>query len=225
MDVQLIAYTPEPEKLAATAARVCYSSQGAREILATIKDDKVKKRINDCVEKGHHSILEHATFSFSIEGISRVTSHQLVRHRLASYSQQSQRYVQFSGRDNYVIPGRIKENERIHQKYEEMMRAVLDFYEDMISEGIPGEDARYIIPSAICTSLVVSMNARELLHFFSLRCCKKAQWEIRRLAYLMLRCVSKVAPLIFASAGPACFTGECPQGDTKCFERMSRLRK
>lgn len=225
MNVQLLSHTPQPDKLAATAARLCYSAQGAGEIMATIKDDKIRKRIGECVDKGHHSVLEHAVFTFSIDGISRVTSHQLVRHRVASYSQQSQRYVKLNESDSYVIPPRIRDNEALRSRFEENLKTSQCLYNEMIEAGIPPEDARYILPSAMGTRILVTMNARELLHFFNLRCCKKAQWEIRKLAYSMLRLAAKAAPLIFEKAGPACMEGSCPQKDQKCFERMSRIRR
>jgi thymidylate synthase (FAD) len=133
--------------------------------------------------------------------------------------------VKLTGQENHITPPRIKENEAFNKKYSDLISVILDFYEDMVSQGVPAEDARYILPSGFCTSMMVTMNARELLHFFSIRCCKKAQWEIRRLAYLMLRAVTKVAPVIFAHAGPACLAGECPQADARCFDRMSKLRK
>lgn len=225
MKVILLSYTPDPEKIAAVAARVCYSSSGAAEIMSTIKEEKIRKRIKDCVEMGHHSVLEHASFTFSIEGISRVTSHQLVRHRIASFSQQSQRYVKMGETVDYIIPPRINEDQKMRQRFEEIIVMTKDFYNDIVKDGVPCEDARYVLPSAFATNLVVTMNARELLHFFSIRCCKKAQWEIRKLAYNMLRLVIKAAPMIFENAGPSCFEGDCPQGDRKCFERMGKFRE
>ena len=225
MRVILLSYTPEPERLVATAARVCYSPDRADAIMEKITAEKMKKRIRECVEKGHHSVLEHANFTFSIEDISRVTSHQLVRHRLASYSQQSQRYVKLGEDNEYAIPQRIREDEDLKRKFEEIIDKARKFYQEAIGKGIPCEDARYALPSAFNTRIIVTMNARELLHFFNLRCCKKAQWEIRKLAYAMLREVMKIAPTIFEDAGPACFSGECPQQDEKCFEKMSRVRE
>jgi len=225
VNIQLISHTPMPDRLAAVAARVCYSSEGAGEIMASIKDDRIKKRIGECVDKGHHSVLEHAVFTFAIDGISRVTSHQLVRHRVASYSQQSQRYVKMKDSSPFIIPPRIRDNEALRLRFEENMKASQSLYLELLEAGIPSEDARYVLPSAMGTSMLVTMNARELLHFFSIRCCKKAQWEIRKLAYAMLRAVSKAAPLIFEKAGPACLDGACPQKDQKCFERMSRIRR
>jgi thymidylate synthase (FAD) len=224
MKVSLVSHTQDPEKLVAAAARVCYSSSSTEEIMIRLTEEKIRKRIKDCVEKGHHSILEHASFTFSLEGISRVTSHQLVRHRIASYSQQSQRYVKLSDADNYVIPPRIRDDEGLKRTFEDAIAAARNVYEDMVSHGIPPEDARYILPAAFSTRIVVTMNGRELLHFFDIRCCKKAQWEIRKVAYAMLRLVSRVAPVIFDAAGPPCLRGGCPQDDDKCYEKMSRLK-
>ncbi|MDQ7824452.1 MAG: FAD-dependent thymidylate synthase [Candidatus Eremiobacteraeota bacterium] len=224
MKVTLLQHTPEPEKLAAAAARVCYSSQSAGEIMEALTTEKIQKRISDCIKKGHLSIVEHVSFTFSIEEISRVTSHQLVRHRIASYSQQSQRYVKMGGSPEFVTPPRIRDDEPMKEKFDAFMGDAMNFYNEMVGRGIPCEDARYILPQALFTTLVVTMNARELLHFFSLRCCKKAQWEIRKLAYAMLRAVMKVAPAIFEQAGPSCLSGECPSADMKCYEKMSRLK-
>ena len=221
--VAILSYTPDAEKLVASSARVCYSEEGAIDIFSSINGEKIKKRITDAVSKGHLSILEHACYTFSIEGISRVTSHQLVRHRIASFSQQSQRYVRFKDKESYVIPRRIAENETLVQRYEKTMGEIFELYESMISSGIPAEDARYILPSSVVTNIVVTMNARELLHFFSLRCCKKAQWEIRSLAWKMLRELLKVSPIIFDKAGPDCMKGICPQDDFKCLEKMKRF--
>jgi len=194
--VTLIAHTPGPDRLAAVAARVCYSHQGAEEIIESIENNTIERRVKVCVEKGHHSVLEHAVFTFSIEGISRVTSHQLVRHRIASYSQQSQRYVKMKGEEpEYVTPPSVAE--RFSFNFERTMEYCYKTYQAMLKDGIPSEDARYILPSAMCTNILVTMNARELLHFFKLRCDKAAQWEIREMACKMRKLVREVAPVIF----------------------------
>ena len=223
MKVSVLASTPFAEKLSATSARVCYSEDSPEHIFTSINEEKIKKRIGDAVSKGHLSILEHAVYTFSIEGISRVTTHQLVRHRIASFSQQSQRYVRLKDKNSFVTPRRIAEDEKLSHAYNKMMTEVFNLYEMLVSSGIPAEDARYILPSAVCSNIVVTMNARELLHFFSLRCCKKAQWEIRSLAWKMLRELVKIAPIIFENAGPDCMKGICPQEDFKCLEKMKRL--
>ncbi len=223
MKVSLVSFTPDAQRVVASAARVCYSESSASELFSSIGEEKIKKRIRDAVSKGHLSVLEHAVYTFSIESISRVTSHQLVRHRIASFSQQSQRYVGLSDRDSYIVPPRIAEDEKLCGRFREIVSGICDFYETLVRTGIPSEDARYILPSAFSTNLVLTMNARELLHFFSLRCCKKAQWEIRKLAWKMLKELMKISPAIFENAGPECISGSCSQEDWKCFEKMKRL--
>ncbi|MBI2251601.1 MAG: FAD-dependent thymidylate synthase [Armatimonadetes bacterium] len=224
MKVYLLAYTPQAEKIVASAAKLCYSSIGAKEILNRMEEKNLRKRIQDCYKKGHHSIFEHAVFTFAIEGISRVASHQLVRHRLASYSQQSQRYVKFTASALYITPPSISSNIEANKIYIEAMRNNLTVYEKLLNLGIKSEDARFIFPQAMETKIAVTMNARELLHFFRLRCCTHAQWEIRTLAYLILKEVKKAAPLIFENAGPSCFIGDCPENDEACLKKMRKSR-
>ena len=148
-------------------------------------------------------------FTFRIEGISRVTLAQLTRHRLASFSVQSQRYVKMNDW-KAVIPDTITKSKFL-QEADEQIRHSMDLYRRMVEAGIPAEDARYVTPQAITTNLVMTMNARELRHFFSLRCCNRAQWEIRHLADEMLRLCRKEAPILFETAGPGCVTGNCPE--------------
>jgi thymidylate synthase (FAD) len=160
-------------------------------------------------------VLEHASFTFGIEGISRATSHQLVRHRLASYSQQSQRYVTMD-RPEYVTPQSIIRDEGTKRRFDNAMRRVFKLYGELVGEGVPTEDARYLLPNAVCTKIIVTMNARELIHFFRLRCCERAQWEIRAMATRMLGLAKKEAPFIFKGSGPACVTGTCSEGEMTC---------
>jgi thymidylate synthase (FAD) len=159
--------------------------------------------------------VEHASFTFAIEGISRACTHQLVRHRLASYNQQSQRYVKYGNLD-FIIPPAIRRDETLKAEFEKRMETCLDGYHQLLEGGIEPEDARYILPQAAETKIVVTMNARELLHFFTLRCCTRAQWEIRFLALKMLKKVRKIAPTVFATAGPACVRGPCPEDEMMC---------
>lgn len=213
MKVTLISHTPDPEKVCNRAAGVCVS---AGEV-------KGEKHLMHALASGHDSVLEHAVFTFSVEGISRACSHQLVRHRMASYSQQSQRYVKMDGFD-YVVPESIKDSKTIWRNeytgdeistlewYEKIMREWGEEYDSLIKAGIPEEDARYILPNACCTNIIVTMNARELRHFLSLRLCTRAQWEIRQLAEKMLDCVREVAPTLFEDVGPRCKAlGFCPE--------------
>jgi len=210
-----VEHTPEPERVVAAAARLCYSPSGLEQLLG--KDGpRDSALIEKILERGHLSVLEHATFSFGIEGISRATSHQLVRHRIASYSQQSQRYVRERGELSFVTPPSVKAVPGLCARYVEEMGRMKELYDAMIEAGIPVEDARYILPNATETKLIVSMNARELLHFFRLRTCNRAQWEMRGMAKWMLQLVRPLAPTIFAMAGPGCVEGECPEGDMTC---------
>lgn len=209
MNIELIAYTPSPESICDLGARVCVSYD-------IPEPDEDLKALGHALASGHKSVLEHATFTFAIEGISRACSHQLVRHRMASYSQQSQRYVNMDGFD-YVTPESLKGQiymgpDGIRETYADIMRDLNDIYQQMIEDGAPEEDARYILPNACTTNIVMTMNARELRHFFSLRCCERAQWEIKQVAEIMLALVREVAPTLFEDAGPRCKQlGYCPE--------------
>ncbi len=216
MYIELIKYTPEPEKTVAIAARVCYSPRNAKEIYENMSDEEVKKLIRFLIKAGHHSAIEHASFTFIVDGISRVCSHQLVRHRLASYSQQSQRYVEYKRNLEYVIPQSIKNKKDLSQKFEEFQQQSFNLYKYFLKNKISSEDARYVLSNAFPTQIIITMNARELLHLFTLRCCERAQWEIREMAYRMLNKVKKVAPTIFEHAGPSCFKGICSEGEMMC---------
>ena len=219
MKVRLITYTPDPERVVAMAAKSCHTVETPK--MEKMSDDEIKAIIRITRDAGHHSVLEHANFTFAIDNVSRALTHQLVRHRLASYSQQSQRYVNLKPLD-YVVPPTVKNNEDALRKYEEIMKYLEEQYEELVEMGIPLEDARYILPNATHTNIVVTMNARELINFFTLRTCMKAQWEIRAMAYIMLAQVRKIAPTIFETAGPACLRGDCPEGEVECAERMRK---
>jgi thymidylate synthase (FAD) len=170
------------------------------------------------ISLGHHSVLEHASFTFGIEGVSRAMTHQLVRHRVASYSQQSQRYVEFVEDLPRIVPESIKNNTMFNNQFEEHYKASFELYRSMCQSGIPAEDARYVLPSGTETKIIVTMNARELRHFFRIRCCRRAQWEIREVAEKMLRLVKVKAPALFADSGPSCICGPCPEGKLTCGE-------
>ena len=220
--VALLQYTPSPERAVASAGRLCYAPVSAAELKENMSDGDVGRLIARLLQSGHLSTLEHASFSFAVDGISRACSHQLVRHRMASYSQQSQRYVHFGSNEDFVVPPSIEEaGEAVRDVYGQFCRALsllVQTYEMLLEAGIPAEDARYVLPNAAKTNLVVTMNARELRHFFSLRCCKRAQWEIRELAEKMLEKVKAVAPALFENAGPGCVSGACPEGEMSCNE-------
>ena len=214
MKVKLLSYTNQAEVLCATAARTCYSSDAPSRILENIDEAKAGKFIDNVVGMGHHSIIEHAYYTFSLEGVSRAMTHQLVRHRLASFSQQSQRYVSLLTPD-YVVPPTVKGNPEAASRFKEAMEQAWEAYQKL-AELIPVEDARYVLPNACTTNIMVTMNARELLHFFTMRCCNRAQWEIREVADIMLEEVLKVSPAIFKDAGPGCARGACPEGKMSC---------
>ena len=217
MHVQLIEYTPNPEKVVAAAARLCYSPLSANEIMDGLNEQMVESFLQKLTDMGHSSPLEHASFTFAIEGVSRALSHQLVRHRIGvSFSQKSQRYVK-EQQFEYIVPPSIVKKELLKEKYEAQMAQIQSLYNEFLQAGLPAEDARYLLPNAAETKLVVTMNARSLHHFFRLRCCNRAQWEIRAMAKQMLVEVRKVAPTLFAKAGPSCETeGICYEGKMCC---------
>lgn len=216
MKVKLISHTPDPERMVAMSARLCYSPIGAEELVENMSESQVEKLVGKIVEMEHLSTLEHVSFTFAIEGVSRVLTHQLVRHRIASYSQQSQRYV--SEHDfEYIMPPAVASNKAAKEKFEQLMDTIQNTYNELVELGVHKEDARYCLANAAETKIVVTMNARTLLHFFQLRCCVRAQWEIRHLAELMLAQVKTIAPLLFKKAGPTCVTSNyCSEGDLTC---------
>jgi len=223
MQVKLINYTKNPEKIIAQSARLCYSALDIQELFEKLDPQSIKKIIKKIKRLGHYSVLEHAVFTFAIEGISRVTSHQLVRHRLASFSQQSQRYVKISQEEfPFVIPKSILANDKLHHLFLETINQLKQTYEILIENGIEIEDARYILPQAVTTKMIITANARELLHIFRLRCCNRAQWEIREVALQMLKEVKKIAPLLFEDGGPPCILGPCPEKELSCGHPWSK---
>ena len=223
LNVVLLRHTPEPEEVVAMAAKLCYSPSGVEELKEKIEAKDQAVFVEKLASIGHLSPVEHVSFSFGIEGISRACSHQLVRHRMASFSQQSQRYVKEEQFD-YVIPPSIKQDPALSREFEKFMAEAQENYTKVLKRleelGYKGEagqqDARYLLPNAAETKIVVTMNARELLHFFRVRCCNRAQWEIREMAERMLALVKNVAPTIFAKAGPGCLHAPCPEGKMTC---------
>lgn len=262
--VKIIAHTPEPDKVVAQAGKLCYSAVGVEEITQKLTEEEIARYVNMLANIGHESPLEHVSFTFAIEGISRVTTHQLVRHRLASYSQQSQRYVKLE-QFEYIIPPAIEKNEKAKTLFIETMERDQQVYDIIVNELIDDilyndyksdygacvkglktiketitiqdiatdfaskfpkefskaekqaiEDARYVFPNACETKIVVTMNARSLLHFFNVRCCNRAQWEIREMATEMLKECKKIAPALFKKAGPNCVYGKCGEGKMSC---------
>ena len=239
MLVQLIAHTNDPEKTIAAAAKLCYSDAHIETLLDGLTPEKTEAFLQRLNDVGHASPIEHASFTFGIEGVSRTFLAQVTRHRIGSFSVQSQRYVRLDD-FRYVVPPEIEAIPEAKAAFLESMNEDAKRYLDLahkleeghtarlMAEGMPekaarakaskqaNEDARFVLPNACETKMVVTMNARSLQNFFHLRCCSRAQWEIRQLAEEMLRLVYPVAPHIFAKAGPACVSGPCPEGKMCC---------
>ena len=232
MNVKLLTYTKDPEKTVAAAAKLCYSKSDISTLMDGLTDEKVANFLEKLSNLGHASPLEHASFTFGIEGVSRSFLAQISRHRIASFSVQSQRYVDMDNTD-HVVPKEIYDaGYSAVRLYEESVKNSFNNYNELkeeltrkyITEGMKEspakkkaqEDARYLLPEACCTRMIVTMNARELNHFFNLRCCNRASREIREVAEEMLKLVYPVAPHLFKSAGPSCVCGACPEGNMSC---------
>ena len=226
VNVKLLEYTKNPLSIIWVACRQCYSAGFAGDMFTEEEQDTSKKSefIKKIMASGHESPLEHVKFTFAIEGVSRALTHQLVRHRVASYSQQSQRYVAEND-FSYIIPPSIKNNKEAMDKFDETMKYVQDAYnqisESLRNKGKKGEsvnqDARFVLPQAAETKIVVSMNCRELLHFFKHRCCTRAQWEIRELADKMAQMCHDTLPELFPKKSAKCdFLGYCPEDSFCC---------
>ncbi len=237
--VTLIAYTPSPEKTVAAAAKLCYSPVSIDEIRDGLTIEKTNAFVDMLTELGHESPIEHASFTFGIEGVSRSFLAQITRHRIASYSVQSQRYVR-EKMFEYVVPPEIADLPEAREAFQRAMQEDQEHYDrlsrllkekhkaaflaqgkdektaDRLAEKKAIEDARFVLPNACATKMICTMNARSLLNFFSHRCCNRAQWEIREVAVEMLRLVLAVAPGLFKNAGPACLSGPCPEGKMTC---------
>jgi thymidylate synthase (FAD) len=190
-----------------------------------LPDESVRTVLRTIMTSGHFSALEHASYTFAVDGVSRAMTHQLVRHRLASYNQQSQRYVAYEEEPNFIVPPAIADDPVAAARFGAATSAAFAAYREFLDAGVPAEDARYLLPNAMETKIVITMNVRELLHFFELRCCKRAQWEIRELALVMLALAEPTAPYIFMDAGASCRRGPCREHKMTCgepYERASR---
>ncbi len=246
--VELLAHTPEPEKIIAAAAKLCYSSSSIDGILDGLTKENTDKFINMLLGLGHESPIEHITFTFGIEGVSRSLLAQFTRHRIASYSVKSQRYVN-EGKFEFITPPEIENTPEAAEIYARAMEQDLGNYNKLadilkekhiktltgagmdIKEGekkgekMAIEDARYVLPNACETKMVATLNARSLVNFFHHRCCERAQWEIRECADKMLMLVKEVAPTLFKHAGPPCVSGPCPEGKMSCGKRLEKIEK
>jgi len=216
MKVKLLRHTADAELLCGAAALTSTRSGSPSEIFLKMDKEKAKQVTKRVTGYGHASVLEHASFTFSIEGVSRAMTHQLVRHRIASYTQQSQRYVAYDTLEHYVTPKSIRDDAGAKKIFDETLEKMSQTYQKLLNLKIPREDARFILPNAAKTNIIVTMNARELRHFFNLRCCLRAQWEIREVATEMLKQAKKATPTLFENAGPSCIElGYCPEGKMK----------
>lgn len=237
--VTLIAHTPEPEKLIAASAKLCYSPATIEDLMDGLDEQKTASFLNMLTDIGHQSPIEHISFTFGIEEVSRTLLAQITRHRIASFSVQSQRYVKENS-FSFVTPPEIaadpKASELYHQAMQSSYQSYLELadllqqkhFAQMTAQGMEEkkarsasekkaiEDARFVLPNACETKMMLTMNARSLMNFFRLRCCNRAQWEIRDVATQMLELVRPVAPTLFAKAGPGCLTGPCPEGKMTC---------
>jgi len=228
LSVTLLRCTPEPQEIVAMGAKLCYSPADIEELKKGIEARNQEPFLERLMEFGHLSPIEHASFTFGIEGVSRSLLAQITRHRIASFSVKSQRYVSEASAAKeddvfgYIIPPRIEAlGPEAVREFAGQMKQVQKWYDGWVEKlGNSGEssneDARFVLPNAAETKMLVTMNARELLHFFNLRCCNRAQWEIRALATEMLRLAKQAAPIIFKEAGPGCLQGPCPEGKMSC---------
>ena len=221
MKVALVRHTLSPEETIALGARLCYSRATVDTLMERVSRQDQEDFVRRLMDMGHESVFEHASFTFAVEGVSRVLLAQLTRHRLASFSVQSQRYVSYEKGFGYIVPPKIAAlGEEAVAEYEAQMQQMHEWYvawQERLGQGEGGnEDARFVLPGACETRILLTMNARELRHFFSLRMCSRAQWEIRELATRMHRLVMNVAPVLFADAGPGCLRGKCPEGEKTC---------
>jgi thymidylate synthase (FAD) len=222
--VSLLQHTPDPDRAVAIAGRLCYAPVSAADLKQEMSDDDVAKLVRILVRSGHHSALEHASFSFAVDGVSRACTHQLVRHRLASYNQQSQRYVNFGAGDSFILPPSIAADAEAEAVFLAAMEQARVAYDRLVEIGLAEgrtresvqEDARFVLPNAAETKIVVTMNARELRHFFQVRCCRRAQWEINALAWEMRGMVKAISPHLFDGTGPSCLYGACGEGKMTC---------
>ncbi len=212
-NVEIVAHSADPERLVAAAARSCWSRRPFREIYAELTDSQIDRILRKVILRGHHSVLEHADFTFAITSVSRVLTHQLVRHRIASYSQLSQQRVN-QARAEYIIPPAIRHDPDLTRRFRDWMDEAANFYEFLVERGVPRGTARYVLPSACETKILMTMNARSLFNLIGQRDCGAEEWEFRALAHQMHSLLLGLAPRIFRFAGPKCTTeGVCTEGD------------
>ncbi|MBE5779221.1 MAG: FAD-dependent thymidylate synthase [Clostridiales bacterium] len=220
--VILVEHTPDSQALVALGARLCYAGGDVDSLMEKVSTQDQQAFLEKLMAMGHESVLEHASFTFLAEGVSRVLLAQLTRHRIASFSVQSQRYVSYKSGFGYIIPPAIRDlGPEAVEEYKAQMAQIQGWYEDWQQKlGAAGEksneDARFVLPGACETRILFTMNVRELRHFFALRMCSRAQWEIRQMAQSMFEQCYRVAPALFRDAGPACLRGACSEGEKTC---------
>lgn len=240
LKVKLLAHTENPERIIATAAKLCYSSSDIEHIHEGLDEEKTEKFLQRLIDLGHESPLEHVSFTFGVEGVSRALLAQITRHRIASYSVKSQRYVT-EGQFQYIVPPAVAADKKASEIYIKTMENLQRQYDELteilknnhIAEGMPEkaaekaaiEDARFVLPNACETKIVMTFNARSLINMFHHRCCERAQWEIRAMADEMLRLVKEIAPTLFKYAGPPCVSGPCPEGKMSCGKMLEKREK
>jgi len=230
--VELLRFTPLPEQAVAMAGRLCYSQADLSALADAVSSRDQSNYLKKVSEMGHLSLLEHAGFTFGIEGVSRSLMAQITRHRIASFSVQSQRYVALGGEGrgfDYVVPPAIEalgpeEAAEFGRQMDQIDAWYQHWREKLGGERASNEDARFVLPNAAATRIIATMNARELKHFCALRCCRRAQWEIREVATRMLALAYREAPALFAAAGPGCISGPCPEGKMTC-GRMAAVKQ
>ena len=230
-NVKLLRYTPAPEELVAMAGKLCYSPASLDDLQERIETHDQSKYLKKLTDMGHLSPIEHASFTFGLEGVSRSLLAQITRHRIASFSVQSQRYVAMGDEErgiDYIMPPAIRElGEEAAEEYRRQMEQINEWYQawrERLGGGTSAnEDARFVLPNGAATRMLVTMNARELIHFLALRCCNRAQWEIRSVAWQMLALAYEAAPALFGKAGPGCLRGACPEG-RKCCGHSDEVR-
>jgi thymidylate synthase (FAD) len=225
MQVSLLYHTEQPERAVATAARLCYAPIGAAELMETMSDEQAHKVLKVIMNSGHFSALEHASYTFAVDGVSRALTHQLVRHRIASFNQQSQRYVTVAAEPEVITPHTVAADRELDAIFNTAIDTAYNVYAQLVEAGVPAEDARYVLPNACASKIVVTMNVRELLHFFELRCCRRAQWEIQELGNRMLELAAPTAPYIFLDAGAPCRRGPCQEGKMSCGRPFQRIER
>ncbi len=247
MNVKIISHTQQPEKLIAAAAKLCYSNAEIDDLMSGLSKDKVDSFLDMLVTLGHQSPMEHVTFTFAIEGVSRSLLAQITRHRIASYSVQSQRYVRLEN-FTYVMPPEIENCEEAKIAFEHAMQQEAENYKNIatilknnrinelvkqgkdekqavkLAEKMAIEDARFVLPNACDTKMIATFNVRSLNNFFAHRCCNRAQWEIRELADKMLKLCYEISPKLFTYSGPPCLASNCPEGKMSC-NKMKQVRE